>query len=123
MDVGRSILFGGLARIDMVDGRDCQFTVYYSQKVKLHRCRTHTAKKALQSMKGGPLTPPHSAERVDALQPWLPHTFEVRGVGWAEACVDVVFHGLGWVSITGCGPIVVRAWAPEGVEVAVRDEP
>lgn len=33
----------------------------------------------------------------------------------------MVFPGLGWVAITGCGPCVLEAHAPEGVEITLRE--
>lgn len=120
MEEGKTILLGALSRIDMLEGRPYQFTVFTSERVKLHRTGARKADEHAKRMAGVSLTPPMSKERFEALQPWVPHRFELEGTGWNEACVDVVFPGLGWVCLTGCGPIVIEAHAPEGVDVSIR---
>jgi len=123
MEEERCILFGGLARIDMLEGRPFQFTVFSSENLKLHRCRIDRAEEIAKRWVGDKLTPPMSKERFAALQPWEPRRFELEGAGWDEACADIVFHGLGWVSITGCGRCVVEAHVPMGVNVTMREDP
>jgi len=123
MKEGQSILLGALARIDMTGGRPFQFTLFTSEKVKLHRTTIAKASDIAERFAGDLLTPPLAAEQYHRLQPWIPKSFELQGNGWDEACADIVFHGLGWVSITGCGPCSVEAHAPAGVDVSVRSEP
>lgn len=38
-----------------------------------------------------------------------------------QAAADVVIAGLGWVSVTGAGPVTLRVWAPRGVLVMARE--
>lgn len=120
MTEGRSILLGGLARIDLVKGRPYQFTVFTSEKVNLHRCYVDNIERSYDRMLGDTLSPPASARVAHDLQPFVCHQFHLDGAGWLEASADVVFHGLGWVSFTGSGEFTVEAWAPEGVEVTLR---
>jgi len=120
---GNSILLGGLAMIEMFQGRPFQFTVFSSEKLVVHRTQTEKALGVARRLAGGKLLPPVSKDRFEDLQPWEPHVFELEGTGWHEACCDIVFHGLGWVSITGCGPCTVKAHAPKGVDVTLRREP
>eukprot|EP00465_Bigelowiella_longifila_P000356 CAMPEP_0185280750 /NCGR_PEP_ID=MMETSP1359-20130426/66328_1 /TAXON_ID=552665 /ORGANISM="Bigelowiella longifila, Strain CCMP242" /LENGTH=194 /DNA_ID=CAMNT_0027876089 /DNA_START=510 /DNA_END=1094 /DNA_ORIENTATION=- len=35
------------------------------------------------------------------------------GKGWKEACVDIVFPGLGWVGLTGVGSVRVAVHCPD----------
>jgi len=121
MKEDRSILMAGLGRIDMIEGQPCQFTVFSSEKLKLHRSRTEKCMDVLAKFAGTRITPPATSERFSELLPWVPHRFELEGRGWLEACCDIVFHGLGWVSITCCGSLVVEAYAPEGVKVTMRE--
>lgn len=121
MDEGRSILLGAAARIDFVTGRPFQFTVFAHEKLTPHRCRTQDSLRIAQKFAGISLVPPVASKRFPMLQPWVTHRFELKGTGWNEACADIVFHGLGWVSVTGCGECVVEAQAPEGVSVTMRD--
>lgn len=123
MDAGRTLFLGGPARIDLVEGRPFQFTVFRSEKLKIHRTQTSRAMDVVAKLAGTVLTPPMSPQRFTDLQPWVQHRFELQGAGWEGACADVVFHGLGWVSITGCGKCIVEAYAPEGVDVTLREEP
>lgn len=121
MDEGRTLLLGALARLDFVKGRPFQFTVCASERLKIHRTRIEKAARICQEWAGDKLTPPMDASRFGELLPWEPHRFEVTGTGWDEACVDVVFPGLGWISITGCGDCVLEAHAPVGVDITTRE--
>lgn len=129
MKEGKALFMGGLARLDMVEGLPYQFTVFKSEHVHVHRCDIEKvpgddyAMKCVEKLIGGPLSPPLTKQRFRDLLPWVRHRFELEGAGWLEACCDIVFHGLGWISLTGSGPFVVEAWAPEGVEVSLREDP
>jgi len=120
VEEGKTILVGALARLDMVEGKPFQYTVFTSERVKLHRTLIRKAESQAERFAGERLTPPMSKDRFEALKPWTPRRFELEGAGWDEACADIVFHGLGWISLTGCGRFVVEAHAPEGVDVTVR---
>jgi hypothetical protein len=45
---------------------------------------------------------------------------KVAGKGWLEASCDVVISGLGWFSVTGCGPCKIRVVAPKGPNTRKR---
>lgn len=124
MKTGRSIMLGGLARIEILEGgRDCNFTFVVSERVKLHVTSNHRFRTSLEKHGGQRLTPPHSYERCMELQPFVDHIVKADGIGWNEACGDIVIHGLGWIAVTANGPVVARVWTPKGVEVSWRDEP
>lgn len=38
-----------------------------------------------------------------------------------QSAADVVIAGLGWVSVTGAGPVTLRVWAPRGVLAMARE--
>lgn len=120
MESGKALLMGTLARIDMLEGRPYQFTVFTSERVKLHRTLIRKALEQAERFAGSVITPPMTKESYEALMPLVPHRFDLQGTGWDEAALDIVFHGLGWVSLTGCGRCVVEAWAPKGVDVSIR---
>ena len=48
-------------------------------------------------------------------------SFDFHGRGWMEACEDVVFPGLGWVSVTGSGQLTVRAILPGQTRAYARE--
>lgn len=124
MPEGRSVVFGGLAQVNMVAGRPCQATCFCSRWVTLHRIFTFNSDRAREvwiPMKR--LKPPFDLERVEELQPWIPRRFTVQGRGWNEACGDIVIHGLGWISITTCGPVTLEVMVPPRVEVTWRRDP
>lgn len=121
MDEGRTLLLGALARIDFLKGRPFQFTVFISERVKLHRTRIEKAARICKQWAGNELTPPVDARRYDSLLPFESQQFTLSGTGWDEACADIVFPGLGWVAITGCGECVVEAHVPAGVQVTIRE--
>lgn len=117
---GNTVMLGGLARMDLIEGRRPRFTMFTAQPVKIHRTRTDKVDATLEEWAGGALTPPKSRQVCLGMLPWVKHRFEFEGAGWIEACLDIVFDGLGWISVTGSGPVVVEAWAPEGVRVSRR---
>lgn len=132
---GKSLYLGGLARIDVVEGRPFFFSAYVSSEVKVHPGRSeYTGKFQAESEDnkegaddftrrhiGKLLAPPFSEERYDTLGKWVSKSCLVNGAGWKEAAIDVVFSGLGWVSITGVGSLKIRICVPKGVGVFTRE--
>lgn len=118
---GKSLFLGGLARIDFLEGRPFFFTSFVSGGVKIHPGRTEGAEEFTTKHCGGILTPPFQPERLKTFGPWSSKTLNVSGAGWKKATVDIVFSGLGWVSITGVGEIKIRISAPEVVRIFARD--
>jgi ribosome biogenesis GTPase A len=118
---GKSLLLGGLAQLDLVEGRPFFFTSYVSNEVKLHPTSTEGASDFLEKHTGSLAFPPESPERRAALGPFESREFRVQGAGWKRAAVDVVICGLGWVTITGAGDCRVRVTVPKGVELELRE--
>eukprot|EP00438_Fugacium_kawagutii_P032334 Skav226351 [mRNA] locus=scaffold2980:290118:303127:- [translate_table: standard] len=124
IDMPGLLVPGSMAeRLTLEDLKDrpYQFTVFASEKLKIHRTRVEKASRICQEWVGDKLTPPMDERRYPDLLPWKATRFELTGTGWDESCVDVVFPGLGWIAITGCGDCVVEAHAPEGVEISIRE--
>ncbi len=40
--------------------------------------------------------------------------------GWLESSHDLVIPGLGWIAVTGCGPVGVRLATPVGLDASLR---
>jgi len=121
MEEGRCVLIGGLARVELVEGRPMFCTFFMSNEIKLHPTSTANVDEFLEKHTGSLVFPPYSHERVLELGPLKEHVFEVSGSSWRRAARDIVIAGLGWVSITGPGTFRIKVSAPEGTVVSTRD--
>ena len=117
---GKSVLLGGLVRLDMVEGRPFLFTFYVSNDVKLHQTATDRADEFLDKHIGDLVFPPFTQERRAEMGPWVARDFDIEGTGWKTSAIDIVISGLGWISITGALNCKVRVMAPEAVGVRLR---
>mmetsp|Transcript_103871 Transcript_103871/g.332933 ORF Transcript_103871/g.332933 Transcript_103871/m.332933 type:complete len:790 (+) Transcript_103871:96-2465(+) len=124
MQAGESLHLGGLARMDVIDGLPFQFTCFRPKGMKVHMCKTRESRRAEQRFGGKTLTPPKTVDRFEELRStWVQHSFSCKGAGWNNAGCDIVVSGLCWIAVTGCGKSTVDVWAPEGVDVYVREDP
>lgn len=111
----QTLFFGGLARFDYLMGKEKEsFVCYVSNELYIHRTKTEKADELYDSQLGKLLTPPNADSAADfpALKR---HEFRIKEPS------DIVFSGLGWVSIDA-SDITVAGWAPEGVDVIVRKQ-
>jgi len=118
---GKSVLIGGLVRLDLVEGRPFLFTFYVSNDVKLHQTSTDKADEFVERHIGELIYPPFSAERLKEIGPMVSREFDIHGQGWKTSSVDIVISGLGWISVTGAQGCKVRVMAPEAVGVRLRE--
>eukprot|EP00903_Cladosiphon_okamuranus_P021077 g19362.t1 len=120
---GKAVLMGGLARVEVVTGRPFLLTFFVSNDVRLHPTDTRRVDDMLSQHvgKGQMIFPPFEPERLEELGALAPTDFDIVGAGWREAAADVVIAGLGWISVTGAGPVTLRVWAPRGVLVMARE--
>lgn len=118
---GKSLFLGGLARIDVLEGKPFFFTVFISPDVKVHPGKTEDADAFLAKHVGGMLTPPFDADRLADMGDWSSKSVTVSGEGWKKASVDIVLSGLGWVSVTGPGSVKLRMNCPRGIGVFTRE--
>ncbi|MEH6941174.1 ribosome biogenesis GTPase YqeH [Bacillus sp. JJ722] len=113
LNENQSLFFGGLARFDYLSGGRRSFTCYVSNELGIHRTKLEKADQLYQDHAGELLSP--SLDRVDGKMPELvPHQFSLK-----EGKMDIVFSGLGWITINEPGAMVV-AHVPKGVSVMVR---
>ena len=121
---GSCVHLGGLACLELVDqpGAKAFFmTIFVSNQVSLHVGKADKAKDFRLKHVGGMISPPFTAERIEEMGGLVPTVHASEGDSWTTACMDVVVSGLGWVALTGLGPVAVRTWAPPGVEIIHRD--
>jgi len=118
---GKSVLLGGLARINFLEGLPFMFTFYLANAVTIHPTKTDKVQEQLAKHIGTLLSPPSSIERLESLGTFAPHPITIEGRGWNEAAVDVVLPGLGWVAVTGCGSCKVSVELPVPVSPVLRE--
>lgn len=114
LDEGQTLFFAGLARLDYIHGGRRPFVCYFSNELYIHRTKLENADAVYERQLGRLLTPPEKG-REESLPPLVRHDFTVK-----EEKIDVVFSGLGWVTVQG-GKGSVSAYAPKGVGVSIRE--
>lgn len=106
----QTVFLAGVARFDYVSGPKHGFTVYVENNLPLHRTKLENADAFYAKHVGDLLTPPDSAD--SQLPPLARHEFKVTEKS------DLVFEGLGWITVPAGS--VVAGYAPEGVGVVIR---
>lgn len=123
---GSTLFIGGLARFDYIDGPPlAYFTLFASPEIYVHKTSTEKANELYKSKLGTLLTPPFSPETLanwGGLDPRFSETHYIENDdgNWQKACTDIVFSGLGWISVTLKGTAKVKTFYPEGCAVGQR---
>ncbi|PYZ98717.1 ribosome biogenesis GTPase YqeH [Alteribacter lacisalsi] len=113
LNEGQTLFFGGLARFDFVKGEPQSFTVHMSNELNVHRTKTEKADELYESHLGELLSPPFKDHAAG-----FP-SLSGREYKIIDGKTDIVFSGLGWVTVHGQGT-VVRASVPGGVQTGTR---
>lgn len=111
LNAGQTLFLGGLARFDYIQGAKTAFVVYVSNELYLHRTKLETATDFYKTHVGELLKPPAKDEVTE-----FPEL--VRFEYSIKEPTDLVFAGLGWITVKDPG--VVAGWAPKGVDVVIR---
>ncbi|KRL04744.1 ribosome biogenesis GTPase YqeH [Liquorilactobacillus oeni] len=111
LDAGQTIFLGALARFDYLAGKKTGIVVYADNNLMLHRTKTENAE-AFYDRHAGELLQPPSGEKAAEL-PSL-ERFEFK----ASQKSDLVFAGLGWITVPA--EVAVAGWAPKGVGLSIR---
>jgi len=113
LDVGQTLFLGGMARLDVLKGKKHgSFVCYVPNQLPIHRTKTENADAVYERNKGVLLSPP----RIDSAKEFPPlkrHEWKIKEKS------DIVFAGLGWITVEEPGA-VVAAWAAEGAGVFIR---
>lgn len=111
LNAGQTLFLGGLARFDFVSGEKASFITYVSNDITPHRTKLEKATEFYAKHVGGLLQPPRPDE-VAEFPELVRFEFSIKEK------TDIVFAGLGWVTVSK--PAVVAGWAPRGVDVLTR---
>ncbi|MFT9596364.1 ribosome biogenesis GTPase YqeH [Mesobacillus sp.] len=109
----QTLFFGGLARFDYISGGRRSFSCYLPNEINIHRTKLEKADELYKNHAGELLTPPRR-EQMDEFPELVRHEFTIK-----EAKTDVVFSGLGWVTVNDAGA-KIAAHVPKGVHVMLR---
>jgi ribosome biogenesis GTPase YqeH len=109
----QTLFFGGLARFDYVKGGRNSFTCYFSNALYIHRTKLENADNMYKEHLGELLQPPGD-DYAESFPELVAHEFTIK-----EEKTDIVFSGLGWITIKEAG-IKVVAHVPKGVGVMIR---
>ncbi|MBV7389916.1 MULTISPECIES: ribosome biogenesis GTPase YqeH [Enterococcus] len=111
LNAGQTLFLGGLARFDFVSGEKASFIAYVSNDITPHRTKLEKATEFYAKHVGVLLQPPRPDE-VAEFPELVRFEFSIKEK------TDIVFAGLGWVTVLK--PAVVAGWAPRGVDVLTR---
>lgn len=110
---GQTLFFGGLARFDLIAGPKERngVVVYMENNLQIHRTKLEKADDFFVKHQGGLLQPP-TADELGNFPQLARFEFKVKEKS------DLVFEGLGWVTVPSGS--VVAGYAPSGVGVLLR---
>lgn len=113
LNEGQTLFFGGLARFDYISGGRRSITCHFSNEINIHRTKLENADELYKNHVGQMLTPPRM-EQIETFPELVKHEFTIK-----EGKMDIVFSGLGWITINDSGA-KVAAYVPRGVHVLIR---
>ena len=114
LNPGQSLILGGLARFDFVQGKHTGFSVYLANPVDINRAKLERADRTMDSQ-----------IRTKTIRPVSKIVRDVTDLEAFEITitetnrVDVGVTGLGWITFKGSGQ-VLRVMVPKGVKVYVK---
>lgn len=94
LDAKQTLFFGGLARIDFIEGEKTSFVCYHSEFMKVHRTKLEKADELYEKQEKVLLAPPFEE---DDNFPLKGHLFKIKTMGKK----DIVLPGLGFVTVSG----------------------
>lgn len=110
----QTLFFGGLARLDFIKGEKTSFVCYFSNQLPIHRTKLEKSDDLYKNHLGELLSPPNE-KTLDLLPELTASSFHIRG----NKKTDIVFPGLGWVTVDS-EDLTVVAHSPKGVAVSIR---
>ncbi|MDR7078011.1 ribosome biogenesis GTPase YqeH [Neobacillus niacini] len=113
LNEGQTLFFGGLARFDFISGDRTSFVCHVSNEINIHRTKIENADELYRNHVGEMLAPPRKDE-LDSFPELVKQEFMIK-----DAKTDVVFSGLGWITVNEPG-VKVAAYVPKGVQTLIR---
>ena len=113
LNEGQTLFFGGLARLDFKKGDRNSFGCYIANELDIHRTKIENADSLYEKHVGEMLAPPRKSQ-LDEFPKMISREISVK-----EGKTDIVFSGLGWVTVNSPGAVLV-AHVPKGVNVTIR---
>ncbi|KAJ2679194.1 nitric oxide associated protein 1 [Coemansia spiralis] len=125
LGLGRSVMLGGLARIDLIEGPMRVFVTIFSN-IRPHFTNIERAYELIKEMESGKSTilqpPIGTSDRLKMFpKQKLAVEYSFEGLHKNHATLDVAISGIGWIAITGKFPQAkIRVYTPHGAGVYVR---
>ncbi|MDF2607108.1 MAG: GTP-binding protein YqeH, required for biosis of ribosome subunit [Bacillales bacterium] len=113
LNSGQTLYIAGLARFDFVSGERNSFVCYFPNDLNIHRTKLDNADELYIKHAGTLLSPPSPDELID-IPKFVSRDFTIN-----EDKTDIVFSGLGWITIPNSG-VKITAHAPKGVGIFTR---
>lgn len=114
LNSGQTLFIGGLARFDFIKGDRQSFVCHFSNRIPIHRTKTENADALYERQLGKILNPP-SKQSIELLPPFIPSEFRIT-----ETNQDIVFPGLGWITVKESDSTIV-AHSPKEVAISIRN--
>lgn len=111
LNVGQTLYFGGLGRIDFVSGKSASFIAYFSRYLKIHRTKTMNADELYNRHKALE----YEIAGIEDINQMKTYDFQVP-----QGKHDIVISGLGFMTINSDG-VRVSVKVPSQISVTIRE--
>ena len=115
LNAEQSLFFGGMARMDFVEGERQSFTLYASNLVEIHRTKLSNADQLFEKHLGTLLKPPFE-DNISIFNNQVKKSFTID-----SRKMDIVISGLGWITVNSDSGCKIDIHVPEEIEVFVRE--
>ena len=115
LNAEQSLFFGGMARMDFVEGERQSFTLYASNLVEIHRTKLSNADALFEKHLGTLLKPPFE-DNVSIFNNQVKKSFTID-----SRKMDIVISGLGWITVNSDSGCKIDIHVPKEIEVFVRE--
>lgn len=107
----------GLVRMRYIDGPRTSFTLYFSNRVNVHRAKLEREEELVEDHLGKDLLSPPSPTELERIE-----SFESQEFTLYEGKQDIVIEGFGWITLNDIeDDVTVEIVYPEKTRVHVRD--